>query len=160
MFDVAVYTVEVGREIRSHRQRLGLTLHELASDLPDPAPAAATVGTWELGTRNVTLARIVQACDRLGIQPHELFAAVDARLTGSAPPVPIVNLWALAHTDRPELAVARAWALTLVQAGPEAPIVARLPVYALPPLAALTGCSVTDLIAVLPYVTRGPVGVP
>lgn len=149
--DVAVYVAEVGREIRVHRQRRGWTLQQLASEMSDPVPSAQTVETWEQASRNVPLFRIIQTCEAFGIQPHELFAAVDARVSRA---VPLVNLWALARTDRPELAPARQWALTTLDAEPDASMVARLPEYALPPLAVLSRCSVADLVAALPYVTR------
>jgi|SRR5215472_11346698 len=147
------YAHEFGRQLRALRRARGLILKQ-ATERFDNAPSQPTLGSWENATRDVSLSRIVGACRAYGVLPHDLFALVDARVF-AASDVPMVNLAALAETDRPELEPARRWAIEYRGTLPTDTTAAPMPEYALAPLAVLSGYSVADIAAVMPYQAPG-----
>lgn len=143
----ARYAVELGRRIRALRRRRGDTLTMLGRNLASGPIPGGTVRTWEVASCDMPLSRIIAVARYFGIDPHELLAPVDACLR------PQVDVWALAHSDEPVLAVARRWALTILRT-PDAATIITWPDYALPPLAVLTGCTVDELRTALSALTR------
>lgn len=59
----------VGRKLREHRLRLGLSQERLAEDL---GFHRTYLGSVERGERNLTLASVEQLAARLGIDPLDL----------------------------------------------------------------------------------------
>ena len=59
----------VGRKLREHRLRLGLSQERLAEDL---GFHRTYLGSVERGERNLTLASVEQLAERLGIDPLDL----------------------------------------------------------------------------------------
>ncbi len=61
--------VVVGRKLREHRTRLGLSQERLADDL---GFHRTYLGSVERGERNLTLASVEQLAARLGVDPFDL----------------------------------------------------------------------------------------
>ncbi|MEG9227516.1 helix-turn-helix domain-containing protein [Aeromicrobium sp. Sec7.5] len=61
--------VVVGRKLREHRTRLGLSQERLADDL---GFHRTYLGSVERGERNLTLASVEQLAARLGVDPLDL----------------------------------------------------------------------------------------
>ena len=61
--------VVVGRKLRDHRTRLGLSQERLADDL---GFHRTYLGSVERGERNLTLASVEQLAARLGVDPLDL----------------------------------------------------------------------------------------
>ncbi len=59
----------VGRKLREHRTRLGLSQEQLAEDL---GFHRTYLGSVERGERNLTLASVEQLAARLGVDPLDL----------------------------------------------------------------------------------------
>ncbi|MDF1705601.1 MAG: helix-turn-helix transcriptional regulator [Aeromicrobium sp.] len=59
----------VGRKLREHRTRLGLSQEQLAEDL---GFHRTYLGSVERGERNLTLASVEQLASRLGVDPLDL----------------------------------------------------------------------------------------
>ena len=59
----------VGRKVREHRRRLGVSQERLAEDL---GFHRTYLGSVERGERNLTLASVEQLAQRLGVDPLDL----------------------------------------------------------------------------------------
>lgn len=110
------YLQALGTELRRLRARRGWTRRELRDRLQSDI-SLQTLATYELGTRQCSVVRLVELCLALGEQPDRLLFRVhrraSARLPGelSVDGRVRVDLRALAHSDQPALASLRRWAL-------------------------------------------------
>ncbi len=143
---VAAYSGALGAELRRRREELGLTREQFVERLPREV-SNQTLATWELASRQVTMNRLVDLSVAFETQPHQLLAVVDERVLEPLSRL-IVDLAALAHTLRPELAVARQWARARLLV-PDAATVIDMPPDAMVGLAELSGVQPADLAAAL-----------
>ena len=146
--DLVAYPRALVRELRRLRASNGWTRKDLADRLPDDI-SVQTLATYELGTRSISVLRLVELCDALGTTAQELLASTDHVLR----PVPAgtirVDLPALAGDQRPELAPARRWAASRLRECTGANS-AMLDEPAMEQLAQLCGLPVITLIGTLP----------
>lgn len=110
------YLQALGTELRRLRARRGWTRRDLRDRLQSDI-SLQTLATYELGTRQCSVVRLVELCLALGEQPDRLLFRVhrraSARLPGELSPDGRVrvDLRALANSDQPGLASLRRWAL-------------------------------------------------
>src|SRR5882724_4820890 len=98
------YQRVLGEEIRRIRKRRGLTRKQLNTRL-HTAISLQTLATYELGTRQCSVIRLVDICLALGELPHELLARVHERVfTESASGKIRLDMRKVARDSRPALA--------------------------------------------------------
>lgn len=154
--DVLAYVF--GDELRQARKARGWTRKQLQAHLTSGV-SLQTLATYELGTRQCSVARLVELCRALGTGPAELLDAVDTRMSGR-PDTITVDLRSLAATNHPALATARQWATTRLATHDSTAIpVAELSADALDRLAELCALEPTALITHLrPHIRTTPRG--
>ncbi|MEC3974911.1 helix-turn-helix domain-containing protein [Amycolatopsis sp. H20-H5] len=141
----------VGDALRARREALRWTRKDLIAQ-GNLDVSVQTLTTYELGTRNLPLSRLIQCCGALGIRPGELLdKAFDAMAIGSRAGLNLrVDMSALAATTNPALAPLRDWArLRIAAATPKARVNILVPGAALQPMAAQCGLTVEELMATL-----------
>lgn len=107
----ARYQRMLGDELRRVRRQHGWTRKMLQAHLMPVEVAVQTLATYELGTRQLTVTRLVELCAALGTAPHTLLARVHERLCAPEPAEAItLDLPRLIHDQQPELAPFRRWA--------------------------------------------------
>lgn len=118
------YLQALGAELKRLRTRRGWTRRDLKNRLQSDI-SLQTLATYELGTRQCSVVRLVELCLALGEQPDRLLFRVHqraaARLPGELSPDGRVrvNLRALANSTQPPLASLRRWAMMrLTEPGP------------------------------------------
>lgn len=146
--DLSTYLRALGAELRSLRERRGWTRRDLKARLRSDI-SLQTLATYELGTRQCSVARLVEICLALGEQPHNVLFRVHQRVRpeplAEPAPSPIrVDLRAIG--DHPALAPLRRWALTKLA---ERTTTVTLDVPALRWMAQLCGLTVADLTTML-----------
>ncbi|QUF07279.1 helix-turn-helix transcriptional regulator [Actinosynnema pretiosum subsp. pretiosum] len=148
--DTAEYQRVLGDELRSLRKQRGWTRKELNQRLQSDI-SLQTLATYELGTRQCSVVRLVEICVALGVPAHRVLAKVHERVFGDSPSGHLpVNLAAVAADGRPHLAPLRRWAQgRLAQVGPEQPPEVHLDLPALDYMAQLCQLSTVDLIRTL-----------
>ena len=82
--DTAAYQRVLGDELRSLRKQRGWTRKELNRRLQSDI-SLQTLATYELGTRQCSVVRLVEICVALGVPAHEVLARVHERVFGDAP---------------------------------------------------------------------------
>lgn len=108
--DTAAYQRVLGDELRSLRKQRGWTRKELNSRLQSEI-SLQTLATYELGTRQVSVVRLVEICAALAVPAHEVLARVHERVFGNAPTGHLsLNLVAIVADERRELMPLRRWA--------------------------------------------------
>ncbi|MGZ3148104.1 helix-turn-helix domain-containing protein [Lentzea chajnantorensis] len=108
--DTAAYQRVLGDEIRSLRKQRGWTRKELNKRLQTEI-SLQTLATYELGTRQCSVVRLVEICHALDVPAHEVLARVHERFFGDTPAGHLtLNLSLVAATDNPRLAPLRRWA--------------------------------------------------
>jgi transcriptional regulator with XRE-family HTH domain len=108
--DTAAYQRVLGDELRSLRKQRGWTRKELNSRLQSEI-SLQTLATYELGTRQVSVVRLVEICAALAVPAHEVLARVHERVFGDTPSGHLsLNLVAIVADERPELQPLRRWA--------------------------------------------------
>jgi transcriptional regulator with XRE-family HTH domain len=141
----------LGIQLRELREQRGWTRDEMlrATGLD---MAQQTLATYELGTRVMSVPRLFELADALGVLPQELIARVHLRLYPDNADVVTVDLRCLAREQRPELASARAWAaaeLKHLHLRPGHPSLMSLSADAIAQLAGLCGVNRHVLTAAL-----------
>ncbi|HEU5471455.1 MAG TPA: helix-turn-helix transcriptional regulator [Actinophytocola sp.] len=147
--DLATYQRVLGDELRRLRKRRGWTRKELNDRLYSDI-SLQTLATYELGTRQVSVVRLVEICHALGELPHELLARVHERVFIEAPVGRVrVNLRKIARDDAPELHPLRRWALGRLAEGSTPPGGGEihLGIAALERMAELCSIETVELIA-------------
>jgi transcriptional regulator with XRE-family HTH domain len=131
----------LGDELRLARKRQRWRRRDLRDKL-NMTISVQALATYELGTRAITVARLLELAEVLEISMPDLLARAVARFEGQT-----VDLFLLANTQRSELYPLRGWARArLAHMTPHEPTVIRLNRSSLHWLAQLSGLSPTDLI--------------
>jgi transcriptional regulator with XRE-family HTH domain len=144
--DVVSYQRVLGDEIRRLRKQRGWTRKELNDRLQSDI-SLQTLATYELGTRQISVIRLVELCLALGEQPHELLARVHERVfAGEESGRLRVDLRAVVRDTQPELLPLRRWALGRLN-DPDSASEVNLDISALERMAELCGIELVDLIA-------------
>ena len=148
----------LGNELRAARKQLGWTRKQMRTELAaDNADAETdevslqTLATYELGTRRISVERLVELCAVLG-QPADqlLLRAIISAFGGEYHDRVEVDLSALARTADPRLRHLRRWATVRVRQRPAGlPPVEELDGHALSALAALAGTTSNELVHAL-----------
>ncbi|CCH28531.1 helix-turn-helix transcriptional regulator [Actinosynnema sp. NPDC047251] len=148
--DTAAYQRVLGDELRSLRKQRGWTRKELNRRLQSEI-SLQTLATYELGTRQCSVVRLVEICVALGVPAHQVLARVHDRVFGDAPAGHLsVDLAAVVADTRPQLLPLRRWAqgrLNQLTPGQAAEVHLDLP--ALEYMAQLCRLSTVDLIRIL-----------
>jgi len=129
--------------------------HEGQEDDDKGVPHRATIATWELGTRSITMIRFVQVCAALKVNPGDVVnQALDRVRPAAQLGVILIDGQKLARSTNPRLQRLKEWAasrngrqfgaLTSTAAD-----VIEVPPAALGPLAALAKCNSSQLIDAL-----------
>ncbi|MEV0677934.1 helix-turn-helix transcriptional regulator [Actinosynnema sp. NPDC050436] len=148
--DTAAYQRVLGDELRSLRKQRGWTRKELNRRLQSEI-SLQTLATYELGTRQCSVVRLVEICVALGVPAHHVLARVHDRVFGEAPAGHLsVDLASVVADTRPELLPLRRWAQgRLNQIAPGRPAEVHLDLPALEYMAQLCRLSTVDLIRTL-----------
>ncbi|MFK0249306.1 helix-turn-helix domain-containing protein [Amycolatopsis azurea] len=136
------YRSILGEALRADRAKKQWTRLELSRRL-DGNLSTQTVATYELGTRHVSVVRLVELSEALNRDPVELLREVHQRASGT---FIVVDLERIVVSDEPGLHPLREWAecrLATLVAGPAHVFVS---VVALPPLATLCGIAQSELL--------------
>jgi transcriptional regulator with XRE-family HTH domain len=145
--DVVTYQRVLGDEIRTLRKRRGWTRKNLNDRLQRDI-SLQTLATYELGTRQISVVRLVEICDALDELPHELLARVHERVFTNAPVGRIrIDLRKIVRDAAPDLLPLRRWASGKLAQQPEADWEVQLDIAALEHMAQLCGVATVDLIA-------------
>lgn len=108
--DTVRYQRTLGDELRRARKQRGWTRRDLQSRLQSEI-SLQTLATYELGTRQCSVVRLVELCLAMDQQPHELLARVDQRAFADDTSDRIrIDLAAAAASSEPELLPLRRWA--------------------------------------------------
>ncbi len=154
--DTATYQRVLGDELRRLRKQRGWTRRDLNRRLQSDI-SLQTLATYELGTRQCSVVRLVEICLALDEVPHDLLARVHQRVFSDSPVGRIrIDLRRIVRDDHQELLPLRRWAKGKLAEnnGHPAPDVS-LDIAALEQMAALCGLQTVELIARLRQIS-GP----
>lgn len=152
--DIASYQRALGDELRRIRRQRGWTRKDLQERMPSEI-SLQTLATYELGTRQCTVIRLVELCIALDYKPQDLLARVQDRVFGQERSGKLkVDLARLVKDERPELQPFRRWARDRLDE-PGTPHELHLDLPALERLAELCGLETVDLVGKLrPYASQ------
>lgn len=152
--DSATYQRVLGDELRRLRKQRGWTRRDLNRRLQSDI-SLQTLATYELGTRQCSVVRLVEICIALDEVPHELMARVHQRVFSDSPVGRIrIDLRKIVHDFQPELQPLRRWAKgKLAESGGQHPAEVSLDIAALERMAELCGLETVELIARLRLIT-------
>lgn len=142
--DAEVYQRLLGEELRKARRRRGLTRPELNGLMGNPV-SVQTLATYEHGTRQCSVVRLVEVCRALGEPPQEVLARVNDRMMVDE--VIRVDLARIAQSSAPELQPLRRWARVYLRSGKRATV--RLGAPAIDQLAVVCGTGRDDVVELL-----------
>ena len=147
--DTANYQRVLGDELRRLRKQRGWTRRDLNRRLQSDI-SLQTLATYELGTRQCSVVRLVEICLALDEVPHELMARVHQRVFSDSPVGRIrIDLRKVVRDAQPELLPLRRWAkgrLTELNGTPGS-VEVSLDISALERMAELCGLETVELIA-------------
>ncbi|WP_199442485.1 helix-turn-helix domain-containing protein [Umezawaea beigongshangensis] len=145
--DTAAYQRVLGDELRNLRKQRGWTRKELNSRLQSDI-SLQTLATYELGTRQCSVVRLVEICHALEVPAHQVLARVHERVFGDAPAGHLtLSLTLVAKDTRPHLTPLRRWAQgRLQQLTPGASTDVHLDASAVEYMAQLCQLSAADLV--------------
>lgn len=150
----------LGDELRRARHRHGWTRREMVPHL-DREVSIQTIQTYELGTRSMTVDRLAEFSELLGVEPGDVLTRVCERLAQETATIGTVqvDLHAAQRLSAPELTPLRRWATCRLAALNDGePKIVRVPVSAVESLAKLCGLTVTAMANALPKPHMGFVG--
>ncbi|MGH3761108.1 helix-turn-helix domain-containing protein [Actinophytocola sp.] len=155
--DTATYQRVLGDELRRLRKQRGWTRRDLNRRLQSDI-SLQTLATYELGTRQCSVVRLVEICLALDEVPHELMARVHQRVFSDSPVGRIrIDLRQVVGTEQSKLGPLRRWAQgKLTETNGHQPPEVSLDIAALERMAELCGMETVELIARLRQLT-GPV---
>jgi transcriptional regulator with XRE-family HTH domain len=142
----------LGDEIRTVRKARRWTRKQLRAQLnPDEEVSLQTLATYELGTRRMTVERLIEICAALDHPPDQLLQRARARAFAEPDDDRIeVDLSALARTADPQLEPLQRWAvLRAAQRTDGKPATETLEPPALAALANLAGVTTQRLASAL-----------
>jgi transcriptional regulator with XRE-family HTH domain len=155
--DVATYLRVLGDEIRRLRKQRGWTRKDLNKRLQSEI-SLQTLATYELGTRQISVVRLVEICRALDELPQELIARVHERVFPDLPVGRIrVDLRKVVRDRQPELSTLRRWATDRLAAEPASRSEVHLDLAALERMAELCRLETIDLITRLQRIGGAPV---
>lgn len=155
----------LGNELRTARKQRGWTRKQMRAHLAadadgseDDEVSLQTLATYELGTRRISVERLVELCAALEQPPDQLLLrAITGAFGADHADRVTVDLSALVRTADPRLAHLRRWAAIRVRQRPAAlPPVEELDEHALAALAALAGTTSTELVHALRDLAGAP----
>ncbi len=138
----------LGEELRKVRRGNGWTRRQLQRRLQDSGLELGlpTLATYELGTRQCSVVRLMQLCAVLGISPDELLARVRRRMAGDAK-ILHISLRQVSTAKSVKLRPVRAWAeLRLRDMGADEDLLVDLSDSAVENLARLCGLESGELV--------------
>jgi transcriptional regulator with XRE-family HTH domain len=146
--DTATYQRVLGDELRRLRKQRGWTRRDLNRRLQSDI-SLQTLATYELGTRQCSVIRLVEICLALGEVPHDLMARVHQRVFSDSPVGRIrVDLRQVVRDTQPELLPLRRWAKgKLTEVNGQHPAEVSLDISALERMAELCNLETVELIA-------------
>lgn len=149
----------LGHELRTARKQLGWTRKQMRAQMAVHSAESAendevslqTLATYELGTRRISVARLVELCAVLGQPPDQLLLrAITIAFRTEHHDRVEVDLSTLARTVDPRLTHLHSWAAVRVRQHPAAlPPVEQLDEHALAALAELAGTTSKELVHAL-----------
>ncbi|SDX65032.1 Helix-turn-helix domain-containing protein [Amycolatopsis xylanica] len=148
LIDAETYQRVLGDELRKLRRQRGWTRKELNQRLQSDI-SLQTLATYELGTRQCSVVRLVELCVAMDELPQDLLAKVHRRVFTDEPGRVRVDLRKVIADAQPELGPLRRWAedrLGHAETGP-APAEVHFDLAALERMAELCGLSTVDLIS-------------
>ncbi len=156
LLDTGTYQRVLGDELRRLRKQRGWTRRDLNRRLQSDI-SLQTLVTYELGTRQCSVVRLVEICLALDEVPHELIARVHQRVFSHSPVGAIrVDLRQVVQDTRPELLPFRRWAKgKLAESNGTHPAEVSLDISALERMAELCNLETVELIARLRSMTGG-----
>ncbi|MFD4197280.1 MULTISPECIES: helix-turn-helix domain-containing protein [Amycolatopsis] len=107
--DNDLYQRILGEELRKLRRRRGWTRKELNQHLQSDI-SLQTLATYELGTRQCSVVRLVELCLAMDELPQDLLARVHRRVFADEPGKVRLDLTRIVADERPELLPLRRWA--------------------------------------------------
>lgn len=155
--DTAAYQRVLGDELRTLRKQRGWTRKELNKRLQTEI-SLQTLATYELGTRQCSVVRLVEICHALNIPAHEVMARVHGRVFGDTPNGHLaLSLDDVVANDTPKLGPLRRWAQgRLLQLAPGHTHEVHLDLPALEYMAQLCQLSTVELIRTLRGLAKAP----
>ncbi|MFE0022663.1 helix-turn-helix transcriptional regulator [Amycolatopsis sp. NPDC059021] len=149
LIDAEDYQRILGDELRKLRRRRGWTRKELNQHLQSEI-SLQTLATYELGTRQCSVVRLVELCVAMDELPQDLLAKVHRRVFVEEPGRVRIDLREVVSNARPELLPLRRWAEgRLRQTGENGAAEVALDLPALETMAELCQMPTVDLIAAL-----------
>lgn len=154
LLDTVTYQRVLGEELRRLRKQRGWTRRDLNRRLQSDI-SLQTLATYELGTRQCSVVRLVELCLALGEVPHDLLARVHQRVFSDSPVGRIrVDLRQVVRDTQPELLPLRRWAKgKLAEVNGQHPAEVSLDISALERMAELCNLETVELIARLRAIT-------
>ncbi|MEU0465501.1 MULTISPECIES: helix-turn-helix domain-containing protein [unclassified Amycolatopsis] len=107
--DNDLYQRILGEELRKLRRRRGWTRKELNQHLQSDI-SLQTLATYELGTRQCSVVRLVELCLAMDELPQDLLARVHRRVFADEPGKVRLDLTRIVADERTELLPLRRWA--------------------------------------------------
>jgi transcriptional regulator with XRE-family HTH domain len=146
--DTATYQRVLGDELRRLRKERGWTRRDLNRRLQSDI-SLQTLATYELGTRQCSVVRLVEICIALDEVPHDLLARVHQRVFSESPVGRIrVDLRRIVRDDHAALLPLRRWARgKLTEYNGHHPPEVNLDISALEQMAELCRMETVELIA-------------
>ncbi|OXM44127.1 helix-turn-helix domain-containing protein [Amycolatopsis alba] len=142
----------LGDTLRAARRERGWTRKQMrAAMCTDDDLSLQTLASYELGTRRISVERLIEVCAVLKRQPDELLRrATTLAFSGHYGTRINIDLLSLAHTADPRLRPLQRWAQVRVQQStPERVLVEELDATALSAMADIAGTTVYDLVHAL-----------
>lgn len=155
--DTATYQRVLGDELRRLRKQRGWTRRDLNRRLQSDI-SLQTLATYELGTRQCSVVRLVEICLALDEVPHELMARVHQRVFSDSPVGKIrIDLRKVVRDTQQELLPLRRWAKgKLAEHNGQQTAEVSLDISALERMAELCGLETVELIARLRTISGVP----
>ena len=107
--DSELYQRVLGEELRNLRRKRGWTRKELNRHLQSDI-SLQTLATYELGTRQCSVVRLVELCVAMNEPPSDLLARVHRRVFTDEPGKVRLDLANIVEDQQPELQSLRRWA--------------------------------------------------
>lgn len=144
----------LGDLLRSARKERGWTRKQMRAEMgtdDEDEVSLQTLATYELGTRRMSVERLVELCAVLKQRPDQLLLRATTLAFGSDHDGRVeVDLSALAHTTDPRLQPLQRWARVRAHQCPAGrPPVEELDVPALTAMAGIAGSSTYELVQAL-----------
>ncbi|GAB2993630.1 helix-turn-helix domain-containing protein [Amycolatopsis acidiphila] len=145
--DSELYQRVLGEELRTLRRQRGWTRKELNQHLQSDI-SLQTLATYELGTRQCSVVRLVELCLAMDELPQDLLARVHRRVFTDEPGKVRLDLARIVADHSPELLPLRRWAEDRLRQ-PGTPEEVQLDHAAVDRMAELCGLSGPELVALL-----------